>query len=144
MKYQIGKLFVWASMLVGVATLTAYPSYAADQESALVKKDAVISEEIKPEKITAETGFCYMATLTLERIADKQDEHPEKKANQSECILLEDGKPLSQPHSAHAEIREIGKGKYSHWTKGSIYFSTSDNSDPRTNGRKYTLISTRK
>jgi len=75
------------------------------------------------------------------RKGDKLDEN--KKENQSKCILLEDGKPLGLPHSAHKEIREIGKGKYSHWSERLIYFSSSDNSDPRTNGRKYVLVTTK-
>jgi hypothetical protein len=58
--------------------------------------------------------------------------------------LLEDGKPLSEAHALHADIRTIGKGKYSHWVKGAIFFSASDNSNPITNGRKYTLVSKKK
>ena len=136
MKYQIGKFFILASMFFCFATLTTCPLYAADEKAADTKKEEVISEEIKPEAINAEQGFCYIATLTLDRQADNN--------GKSECILLEDGKPLSTPHSAHKDLRETGKGKYSHWTVTSVYFSASDNSDPRTNGKKYTLVSTKK
>jgi hypothetical protein len=52
--------------------------------------------------------------------------------------MLEDGKPLGPPHQEHAIVRNKGKGAYSHWGSG-FYFSTSDNSDPRQNGREYTL-----
>jgi hypothetical protein len=96
----------------------------------------IVSEEIKPAAMSAEQGFCYMAALTLGRTADSN--------GKSECILLEDGKPLSAPHSWHKDIRATGMGKYSHWTDTALYFSTSDNSDPRKNGRKYTLSSLKK
>ncbi len=67
----------------------------------------------------------------------------------SPLVVLEDGRPLAQPHALHAEIRELGQGRYSHWTyragadrNGAAYrevlFSTSDNSDPNSNGRHYT------
>ncbi len=67
----------------------------------------------------------------------------------SPLVVLEDGQPLAQPHALHAEIRELGQGRYSHWTyragadrNGAPYrevlFSTSDNSDPNSNGRRYT------
>ncbi len=56
---------------------------------------------------------------------------------ESTLRLFEDGKELGPAHVAHKEIRELGQGRYSHWKDG-IWFSTSDNSDPRTNGRKYT------
>src|SRR5204863_9945548 len=58
----------------------------------------------------------------------------------STCIFTEDGKPLGPGHAAHADIRVQGKGAYSHWTTQVVYFSASDNSDPRTNGRKYALV----
>src|SRR4029077_6571352 len=40
------------------------------------------------------------------------------------------------PHVAHRSIREEGCGRYSRWGD-TVYFSTSDNSDPRSNGRLY-------
>ena len=38
----------------------------------------------------------------------------------------------------HHDIRVLGNGRYSHW-KGSILFSTTDNSDPRYNGKNYQI-----
>lgn len=134
MKNQIGKLFVWISMVICFTTLIVSSSYAAEQASS--QKEETISEEIKPELMSAEQGYCYTAVLALDRTGDQN--------GKSECILLEDGKPLSAPHSFHKNIRETGNGKYSHWGNKMLYFSASDNSDPRTNGRKYTLASTKK
>ena len=51
--------------------------------------------------------------------------------------LLEDGKELGPAHVPHADVREHGLGRYSHWGQ-SLWFSTSDNTDPRSNGRRYT------
>jgi hypothetical protein len=61
--------------------------------------------------------------------------------NRSALILYEDGKPLGPARAVHAQIREHGQGRYSHWTRATLYFSTSDNSDPRVNGRKYRVAS---
>lgn len=52
--------------------------------------------------------------------------------------LLEDQIILLQVHSLHSDIREKGLGRYSHWG-GGLYFSATDNSDPRTNGHAYSL-----
>lgn len=52
--------------------------------------------------------------------------------------LLEDGAPLSPAHSLHAEIFERGAGRHSFWVD-SLLMSTSDNSDPRANGRTYQI-----
>jgi hypothetical protein len=54
----------------------------------------------------------------------------------SAAQVLEDGQPLSLGNARHAEIREIGNGGYSFWD-AYLLFSTSDNTDPRTNGRRY-------
>lgn len=56
----------------------------------------------------------------------------------SQAVLLEDGKPLGPAHALHDAIRSRGGGRFSHWER-TVYFSTSDGSSPRTNGRRYTL-----
>jgi predicted O-methyltransferase YrrM len=56
--------------------------------------------------------------------------------------LFEDGKPLEPGEAVHVDIRERGMGAWSHWqfeTLSQVLFSTSDNSDPNENGRKYEL-----
>jgi hypothetical protein len=58
----------------------------------------------------------------------------------SKLALYEDGHVLGPPHVLHADIRKYGGGRYSHWSD-SIIFSSSDGSDPRTNGRHYSIAS---
>lgn len=52
--------------------------------------------------------------------------------------LLEDGIPLAHPHALHDDVRQVGQGHYSHWGT-EVLFSTSDNSDPNRNGRRYAI-----
>lgn len=56
--------------------------------------------------------------------------------NRSHLVLLEHGKMIGEAHALHAKIKKAGMGLYSHWGEY-LYFSTSDNSDPNTNGRFY-------
>ncbi|HMN95813.1 MAG TPA: hypothetical protein PKC43_11980 [Phycisphaerales bacterium] len=56
----------------------------------------------------------------------------------SGLLLFEDGVPLGPAHALHATVAEEGAGRYSHWG-AHLIFSTSDGSDPRTNGRIYEL-----
>ncbi|MBV5272533.1 MAG: hypothetical protein JZU52_02445 [Lamprocystis purpurea] len=58
----------------------------------------------------------------------------------SDLRLHEDGRPLGPPQAQHADIRD-GGGGFSHWQR-SLLFSTPDHSDPRTNGRVYTVTAT--
>jgi hypothetical protein len=58
--------------------------------------------------------------------------------SRSPLRLYEDGLPLGPPHHGHGEIRTKGAGRYALWN-GWLYFSASDNTDPRTNGRRYTF-----
>lgn len=87
------------------------------------------------DTMTHETGFCYQAHLDFGEDGDSTTR------NSSGIRLLEDGKELGPGRSIHADIRAQGKGRYSHWTRYVLYFSASDNSDPRTNGRKYEVYS---
>lgn len=79
-------------------------------------------------------GHAYVVDVA-DLVAEADDD-----ANQtrSPWVLLEDGVPLALAHAGHAEIAERGGGRWSHW-KTVVIFSTSDNSDPRKNGRRYEL-----
>lgn len=82
-----------------------------------------------------ESGLCWMALLVdFLPIADNE-EH----SNRSTLLLYEDGKLLQPAHAPHEDIRNLGGGRYSHWNKA-LYFSTSDGSDPNTNGREYRIV----
>ena len=61
-------------------------------------------------------------------------------APDSRLALFENDKPLGPAQVLHSEIRRRGSGRYSHWYD-TILFSTSDGTDPRTNGRIYSLAS---
>ncbi|HVO03446.1 MAG TPA: hypothetical protein VMT54_14665 [Candidatus Cybelea sp.] len=55
----------------------------------------------------------------------------------STLILFEDTKSLARRHHrALPEIAKVGRGAYCH-LRGKIFFSTSDNTSPLTNGRRY-------
>ncbi|WFU84848.1 hypothetical protein QA645_19530 [Bradyrhizobium sp. CIAT3101] len=53
----------------------------------------------------------------------------------STIILFEDGRQLGPAHSP----TKIASGSYSHFSGSGIIFSASDNSDPNTNGRTYSV-----
>lgn len=100
-----------------------------------------IRQEIKVPitNIKHENGFSYWIDLTgpqYTALTNQADNiHlPER----SSLSVLENGIPIGSRHSLHNDIRNKGKGYYSHWNKG-VYFSTSDNTDPRINNRHYTL-----
>ena len=52
--------------------------------------------------------------------------------------LCEDGRPLPALFAPLKEIRQLGQGRCT-LDGGLVYFSATDNTDPTTNGRKYTL-----
>ena len=81
-----------------------------------------------------DAGFCFI--IPAPEFAGQGDSASDPTA--SGAALLEDGKPLAMAHAPHGDIRDKGEGRYSHWG-GYLYFSTSDNSDPNTNGRVYSL-----
>jgi hypothetical protein len=56
----------------------------------------------------------------------------------SSMQLTEGLRPLGPPHSFHQDIIEKGSGRFSNWNNW-LVFSASDNSDPRTNGRAYSV-----
>jgi len=77
-------------------------------------------------------GYAWHAFVGHDALAD------EISGGASPLELLEDDRPLGPPHTIHDTIRMAGLGGYSHW-RGTLYFSTSDNSCPETNGRRYSI-----
>ena len=85
-----------------------------------------------------DTGFAYLVPGSFGVAADNNSA-----PTQSTLRLLENGADLGPPHSLHSDIRTLGRGRFSHWagTGGaneSVRLATSDNTDPRSNGRTYT------
>jgi FkbM family methyltransferase len=61
---------------------------------------------------------------------------------EASTLVLENQRALGPGHAAHDDIRVKGGGLYSHWGS-SLYLSTTDDSDPNTNGRVYTVVTLR-
>jgi SAM-dependent methyltransferase len=78
-----------------------------------------------------EIGFAFVTRTHLPQLSAH--------ARPSSARVLEDGRPLPGPANAeHDAIRQTGQGCFSFW-HNVVYFATSDNSDPRTNGRHYEI-----
>ena len=82
------------------------------------------------EEILPERGNCFVASAPARLLSDRE--------SASRVIVFEGDRALGPGHATHEEIRSRGHGRYSHWGP-QVYFSSSDNSDPRTNGRAYRI-----
>jgi len=78
-----------------------------------------------------EIGFAYEVMLGSEELSSHEGPSPAR--------LQENGRALGPADSQHAFIRDEGRGRYSFW-HDYVIFSTSDNTDPRTNGRRYGVL----
>jgi magnesium-protoporphyrin IX monomethyl ester (oxidative) cyclase len=85
-----------------------------------------------PTAIRREEGLCFTATIKVAKSVGDSCQAPQR----SPTRLYENGQPLGPAHAQHNHIRTLGGGLYSHWEEN-IFFSTSDNSDPASNGRTY-------
>jgi peptidoglycan/LPS O-acetylase OafA/YrhL len=91
-------------------------------------------------RFSHESGFAYWGPAPtfgwIYGFNNDDSEHPA----QSNLVLLEDGQPLGPAHTIHDAVRRTGGGGYSHWGstwRDHIIFSTSDNSNPLSNRRRY-------
>lgn len=91
-----------------------------------------------PGQIAADEGLAVSAPI-LPRwplVAVRGDARDGRE--RSALALTEDGHALGPPHASDTAIREQGAGRYSHRER-MLVFSSSDGSDPRTNGRAYAV-----
>ena len=94
--------------------------------------------DVPREKITPDTGFSYAIELQRSWAPGRLIVHPDsaEKPADSSLIVRENGRAISRAHSPLEDIRALGNGRLSH-RGNTVYFATSDNSDPRENGRHY-------
>ena len=89
---------------------------------------------LMPPLIKHDLGYAWKVDLSHHDIFGDTLENPKG----SSFILFENDSPVGPSHAIHDQIRTVGKGAFSHWST-QLYFSTSDNSDPRKNRRNYLL-----
>jgi hypothetical protein len=88
-----------------------------------------------PRPFSKHGGVSYYTNLpNLGRISD-DIRHPDR----STIVVCEGSRMIGPAHALHDEISKHGRGRFSHWGNA-IIFTTSDNSDPNTNGRGYLAI----
>jgi hypothetical protein len=147
--FQNNKVFSWVAFLVfvvvGLGTVIGsvdtlvgvYNKYFGAARTPFV---AMKTTEILPIPKVSH-GYLYdveQDSLETLRVTPDYLDHNEN----STLVLKENGVPLGPAHGSHQEVADTGQGRYSHWRDDNnneyLYFSTSDNSDPRSNGRQYT------
>ena len=94
---------------------------------------------MSPAAISSDGGHAFVFSPNLvPRWPYVVPSHPASSLAPGDVQLTEDGRPIGALDPAHADIRARGGGLYNLW-EGALWFSTSDGSDPRTNGRAYRL-----
>lgn len=86
--------------------------------------------------ISHESGFGYIVSIDPGWV-DWDD------AFYSDTIALENGKPLAFQDYYSVDVRNIGNGRYN-ILENRVFLSSSDNTDPRANGRVYEIDGTLK
>jgi hypothetical protein len=102
----------------------------------MARQDTTTTQELDTALIFQEdnNAYGYMLPPVSER-GPVRDTMSEQTASQ--LSLFEDDVPLGPAHSVHADIRSSGMGRFSNWN--TLLFSTTDNSDPRSNERLYRI-----
>lgn len=85
-------------------------------------------------------GFASFAKRQLSALGDVGDREDIEDDDRSPVVIYEDVQPLGPPHSNFADISTLGAGRFTHWRRQGITFSTSDNTDPNMNGRRYWAV----
>jgi lysophospholipase L1-like esterase len=96
----------------------------------------LVRQTISTENIIQHNANAFVTEIPVFWLYVQPSEPPWLGLGGSHLSVFEDGKPLGPGNSIHTVIAENGHGRFSFW-HGYLYFSSSDNSDPRINGRKY-------
>lgn len=88
---------------------------------------------IDKELIKHVDAYCFSYPISTSHLGDIS-------GLKSNYILYENNVPLVDKNVDIEMIISYGMGRYSHWTSNILYFSTSDNSDPRYNNFIYKFV----
>jgi hypothetical protein len=91
---------------------------------------------LDPASIRHLQGQAYFVVLPARWLSEITSDI--KVENGSTLTLTENGRELGPAHSLHDHIAKEGAGRFSHWGQDLI-FSSSDETDPRTNNREYRI-----
>jgi len=110
---------------------------AWDEVSVIVKPASTTgTKPINVSSAILDAGYSYYVVQDFGTLPDDG-----LNPTRSTLRIFENGVELNPAHSRHYDIQTLGGGRFSHWGDGSfvvVYFSASDNTNPKTNGRTYT------
>ena len=101
----------------------------------LHKHGLIVTSRLTPSTITPYGGKAVSEMLEVPPFFQALPDG-EGNPTASRLRLLENSKRLGPAHTLGVEISAEGNGRYSHWGNY-VVFSSSDNSNPMTNGRSY-------
>jgi hypothetical protein len=131
-----------ASLRRALAVLAATSGIACAALVAAMLAPPRIEMPLAPADIHPLRGHAFATTLPAPPAAPwlalRGDDHG---VVRSRLELREDGRPLPSPHASQAAVERSGAGRFLHLRASELYFSTSDGSDPRSNGRRYVAVS---
>jgi hypothetical protein len=92
--------------------------------------------ELDPASIQLQSAYAYSVNLPDEwlRFASDHDD-----PSRSTLVVEEDGVALGPANVPVETVQSVGRGSFLHWGSW-LYFSSSDNTDPRSNGRDYRVF----
>jgi hypothetical protein len=96
----------------------------------------IVTTTIPTNTMSLDQGYSYQVVNSFGgALADTVSN-----GTQSQLRLFENGVEIGPAHSYHQDVQQYGQGRFSHWNDGAniiLLFSTSDNTNPLTNGRVY-------
>jgi len=122
-------------LFVQAALLRLHAAHRAPAADATAGALVLATEELRmpADRIAHESGDCFRFSFST-----AAGQFYAATPGFAGSLLEEDGRPMPWSHMLLEEIQQLGRGRYCFW-RGAVYFSTSDNTDPRRNGRTYSI-----
>jgi hypothetical protein len=126
--------------LVAIATYVALAQWSKASFVDYTPTGKTVVRIFRPFEKLGTSSFAVIAHEwttrgSLDDIADADDDE-----KRSPVLIYENRRQLGPAHSNHGDIAKLGMGRYSHWRGQGYVISSSDNSDPNTNGRFYWAV----
>jgi hypothetical protein len=125
------------TVLAGLPPMrTAAPAPLAPPAPVVPAAPAGGTLALAPEAIRLQAGYAYWIRLPNEWVPFSSDQSDPMR---STLVVEEDGVALAPGNVPLETVQKVGRGAFLHWGVW-LYFSSSDNTDPRSNRREYRAV----
>ncbi len=120
--------------------LAIVTAFVASSVAAALQFSGDLNAQIDKRDIQKGPGHAFYSPVREHRLPGLTRVAATAQGTSEGFALLENEKPMTPSHDEALPVIELGQGRFWLWDHDTAIFASTDNSDPRANGKSYRLV----